>query len=119
MYQQGDLCPHCGLIIVMPTDLQAESSALTCLGFNDAELQPANKNWGLNRAALELLLQLKPKTTPHRNTIPVHREAPIPGDLFMERRIRSLIRYNAIAQVIRNNRAKPGQIGRASCRERC
>ncbi|NYT75349.1 pyruvate dehydrogenase (acetyl-transferring), homodimeric type [Halomonas sp. QX-2] len=47
-------------------------------------------------------------TTPHRNTIPVHREAPMPGDLFMERRIRSLIRYNAIAQVIRNNRAKPG-----------
>lgn len=27
MYQQGDLCPHCGLIIVMPTDLQSE-----CLG---------------------------------------------------------------------------------------
>ncbi|WP_373951187.1 hypothetical protein [Vibrio pomeroyi] len=27
MHQQGDLCPHCGLIIVMPTDLQAE-----CLG---------------------------------------------------------------------------------------
>ncbi|MCC5884423.1 MAG: pyruvate dehydrogenase (acetyl-transferring), homodimeric type [Halomonas sp.] len=47
-------------------------------------------------------------TTPHRNTIPVHREAPMPGDLFMERRIRSLIRYNAIAQVIRNNRANPG-----------
>lgn len=46
--------------------------------------------------------------TPHRNTIPVHREAPMPGDLFMERRIRSLIRYNAIAQVIRNNRAHPG-----------
>ncbi|MBY6208409.1 MULTISPECIES: pyruvate dehydrogenase (acetyl-transferring), homodimeric type [Halomonas] len=47
-------------------------------------------------------------TTPHRNTIPVHCEAPMPGDLFMERRIRSVIRYNAIAQVIRNNRAKPG-----------
>ncbi|WP_104202754.1 pyruvate dehydrogenase (acetyl-transferring), homodimeric type [Billgrantia saliphila] len=47
-------------------------------------------------------------STPHRNTIPVHREAPMPGDLFMERRIRSLIRYNAIAQVIRNNRANPG-----------
>ncbi|MEZ9072851.1 hypothetical protein AB4086_15765 [Vibrio splendidus] len=27
MLQQGDLCLHCGLIIVMPTDLQAE-----CLG---------------------------------------------------------------------------------------
>ena len=47
-------------------------------------------------------------TTPHRNTIPVHCEAPMPGDLFMERRIRSVIRYNAIAQVIRNNKAKPG-----------
>ncbi len=47
-------------------------------------------------------------TTPHRNTIPVHREAPMPGDLFMERRIRSLVRYNAIAQVIRNNRANSG-----------
>ncbi|MFC3284618.1 pyruvate dehydrogenase (acetyl-transferring), homodimeric type [Litchfieldella rifensis] len=47
-------------------------------------------------------------TTPHRNSIPVHREAHMPGDLFMERRIRSLIRYNAIAQVIRNNRANPG-----------
>jgi len=47
-------------------------------------------------------------TTPHRNTIPVHREPPMPGDLFMERKIRSLIRYNAIAQVIRNNRANPG-----------
>ncbi|HHX8540377.1 TPA: M48 family metallopeptidase [Vibrio diabolicus] len=46
-----------------PEDAQrAFSSALTCLSFNDAELQPANKNWGLNRAALELLLQLKPKS---------------------------------------------------------
>ncbi|CDT64224.1 conserved hypothetical protein [Vibrio coralliirubri] len=27
MFEQGDLCPHCGLIIVMPTDLQGE-----CLG---------------------------------------------------------------------------------------
>ena len=36
------------------------------------------------------------------------KESRMPGDLFMERRIRSLIRYNAIAQVIRNNRANPG-----------
>ncbi|GGY08697.1 pyruvate dehydrogenase E1 component [Litchfieldella qijiaojingensis] len=53
-------------------------------------------------------------TTPHRNSIPVHREAHMPGDLFMERRIRSLIRYNAIAQVIRNNRAHPGLGGHIS-----
>jgi len=47
-------------------------------------------------------------TTPHRNTIPVHREAPMPGDLFMERRIRSLIRWNAAAMVTRANKANKG-----------
>ena len=30
-------------------------------------------------------------TTPYRNTIPVHREARMPGDLFIERSILSLI----------------------------
>ena len=34
-------------------------------------------------------------TTPYRNTIPVGHEAMMPGDLFMERRIRSLVRWNA------------------------
>ncbi len=47
-------------------------------------------------------------TTPHRNTIPVHREAPMPGDLFMERRIRSLIRWNMAAMVTRANKANKG-----------
>ncbi|MGC3871794.1 pyruvate dehydrogenase (acetyl-transferring), homodimeric type [Halomonas sp. GXIMD04776] len=47
-------------------------------------------------------------TTPHRNSIPVHREARLPGDMFMERRIRSLIRWNMAAQVIRSNKKHPG-----------
>ena len=42
-------------------------------------------------------------TTPYRNTIPAFREKPMPGDLFMERRIRSLIRWNALAMVMRTN----------------
>ncbi len=42
-------------------------------------------------------------TTPYRNTIPSSREAFMPGDLFMERRIRSLIRWNAVAMVMRAN----------------
>ena len=49
-------------------------------------------------------------TTPYRNTIPSHREAPMPGDLFMDRRIRSLIRWNALAMVLRANR-KDGSLG--------
>ena len=49
-------------------------------------------------------------TTPYRNTIPANQEAVMPGDLFMERRIRSLIRWNALAMVVRANR-KSGELG--------
>ena len=42
-------------------------------------------------------------TTPFRNSIPAKDEAAMPGDLFMERRIRSLIRWNALAIVLRAN----------------
>ncbi|WP_404364997.1 pyruvate dehydrogenase (acetyl-transferring), homodimeric type [Marinobacter sp.] len=49
-------------------------------------------------------------TTPFRNSIPVVREARMPGDLFMERRIRSLIRWNAMAMVMRANQ-RPGDLG--------
>ena len=48
--------------------------------------------------------------TPYRNTIPPVREARMPGDLFMERRIRSLIRWNALAMVVRANK-RPGELG--------
>ena len=43
-------------------------------------------------------------TTPYRNTIPPEKEARMPGDLFMERRIRSLVRWNALAMVMRANK---------------
>ncbi len=49
-------------------------------------------------------------TTPFRNSIPVTQEARMPGDLFMERRIRSLIRWNAMAMVLRANQ-RPGELG--------
>ena len=44
-------------------------------------------------------------TTPFRNSIPVHEESKMPGDLFMERKIRSLIRWNALAMVLRANKS--------------
>ena len=43
-------------------------------------------------------------TTPFRNSIPVKDQASMPGDLFMERKIRSLIRWNALAIVLRANK---------------
>ncbi|WP_317931616.1 pyruvate dehydrogenase (acetyl-transferring), homodimeric type [Halioxenophilus sp. WMMB6] len=42
-------------------------------------------------------------TTPYINTIPTAKEKRMPGDMFMERRIRSLIRWNAMAMVMRAN----------------
>ena len=42
--------------------------------------------------------------TPYANTIPVRLEPIFPGDQQLERRIKSLIRWNALAMVVRANR---------------
>ena len=42
--------------------------------------------------------------TPYVNTIPREDEPPLPGDPAMERRVRSLIRWNAIATILRANK---------------
>ncbi len=46
-------------------------------------------------------------TTPYRNTIPTREEEKMPGDMFMERQIRGIIRWNALAMVMRAGK-KPG-----------
>ncbi|HRV96141.1 MAG TPA: pyruvate dehydrogenase (acetyl-transferring), homodimeric type, partial [Anaerolineae bacterium] len=48
--------------------------------------------------------------TPYINTIPVEEQPPYPGKRDLERRIKSLIRWNAMAMVVRANRAE-GSIG--------
>ena len=48
--------------------------------------------------------------TPYINTIPVEEQQPYPGKRDIERRIKSLIRWNAMAMVVRANRAE-GSIG--------
>lgn len=53
-------------------------------------------------------------TTPFRNTIKPSQERRMPGDLFMERRIRSLIRWNALAMVMRANDNDEGLGGHIS-----
>ncbi len=42
--------------------------------------------------------------TPYANTISVHQQPLFPGDQELERRIKSLIRWNALAMVVRANR---------------
>src|SRR3954452_5374725 len=49
-------------------------------------------------------------TTPYVNTIPVEDEAQMPGDQDVEHRLRSLVRWNAIATVLRAN-AESSELG--------
>lgn len=48
--------------------------------------------------------------TPYVNTIPVHEQPPYPGDLEVEARLSAALRWNALAMVVRANRAY-GELG--------
>jgi pyruvate dehydrogenase E1 component len=47
---------------------------------------------------------------PYRNTIPLEKQSPFPGDVAMETRITAIIRWNALAMVMRANAAY-GELG--------
>src|SRR5438445_1404236 len=53
-------------------------------------------------------------TTPYQNTISVRQQAPFPGSQEMERRIKSLVRWNAMAMVVRANKLESGIGGHIS-----
>ena len=53
-------------------------------------------------------------STPYINTIPADKEAPFPGDWEMERRIKSYVRWNAMAMVVNANREHGGLGGHIS-----
>ena len=53
-------------------------------------------------------------TTPYQNTIPRHDELPYPGDRTLERRVESLIRWNAMAMVHGQNKKDAGIGGHIS-----
>jgi pyruvate dehydrogenase E1 component len=52
--------------------------------------------------------------TPYINTIPPDRQPPFPGSREIERRIKSLVRWNAMAMVVRANKNQPGIGGHIS-----
>jgi pyruvate dehydrogenase E1 component len=52
--------------------------------------------------------------TPYINTIRAEEETPLPGSQEIERRIKSLVRWNAMAMVVRANRASDGIGGHIS-----
>ena len=52
--------------------------------------------------------------TPYINTIPIDEQPAFPGDRELERKIKSIIRWNAMALVVRANRASEGIGGHIS-----
>ena len=86
-----------------------------------ASLDSLVRNAGPDRARF-LLEQLEHHATqtgvahnvlpysPYRNTIPLESQPAYPGDLDTEERITSIIRWNALAMVVRANRAY-GELG--------
>ena len=52
--------------------------------------------------------------TPYINSIPVEEQAPFPGSQEIERRIKSLVRWNALAMVVKANRESEGIGGHIS-----
>jgi len=65
----------------------------------------------LQQQAMEL--GIAPNAQPfsaYRNSIPVERQDPYPGDLRLEERITAIVRWNALAMVVRANQAY-GELG--------
>ena len=65
---------------------------------------------GEHAGALEVQMRAR-FNTPYCNTIWPQEEPPFPGDFTIEQRLASIIRWNALAMVVRANRAH--EIGRA------
>ena len=93
-------------------------------------LEPLLKSRGADSAPIfldKLILRLReagiqaPSTvnTPYVNTIPADAEVPYPGDREIERRIKSLVRWNAMAMVVKANRIHNGLGGHISTYASC
>ena len=68
----------------------------------------------LHNKAIQLGCKSFALNTPYYNTISTEKEAHFPGDLAIEQRIRSLVRWNAVATVVRafnNDSSLGGHIG--------
>ena len=68
----------------------------------------------VNRGIASGLVRPFSANTPYINSIPIERQPAYPGDFDVERRIRAIIRWNAMAMVVRANRMFPGLGGHMS-----
>ncbi|MAL94597.1 MAG: pyruvate dehydrogenase (acetyl-transferring), homodimeric type [Haliea sp.] len=98
-----------------PTETREWLDALDAVSKYSGAERSAELLQKLAKHATETGVELPPAiTTPFRNTIAPQDEKMMPGDLFMERRIRSLVRWNALAMVMRANDNNEGLGGHIS-----
>jgi pyruvate dehydrogenase E1 component len=109
-----------------PADLARPGSALTRLSdslADLAELALAGKSPEQQKLIIaDFIEELRAKgnsiptvtSTPYLNTIPPDKEPPYPGDLALERQIKSYIRWNAMAMVVKANSGNLGVGGHIS-----
>ena len=67
-----------------------------------------------DRAAEEGIQSAEDTSTPYVNTIPVKDQPAFPGNRELERRIKSIVRWNAMAMVVRGNKRSDGIGGHIS-----
>ena len=98
-----------------PVETREWLEALDSLLANAGSKRATELLIALGEHAVDLGIKLPSAITTHyRNTIPPEQEQPMMGDLFMERRIRSLVRWNALAMVMRANDNNEGLGGHLS-----
>lgn len=98
-----------------PVETQEWLDALDSLVHHAGKGRTAALLFKLAERAVDLGVELPAAiTTPYRNTILPAWQKHMPGDLFMERKIRSLIRWNALAMVMRANDNDEGLGGHIS-----
>ncbi len=99
-----------------PIDADPQETAEWLAAFETvlAEAGPARARFLLDRLALAARRPLvgwePPRGTAYLNSIPVERQPPFPGDLAIEERLASIMRWNALAMVVRANQAH-GELG--------
>ncbi|MGD0205691.1 MAG: potassium-transporting ATPase subunit KdpA, partial [Dehalococcoidia bacterium] len=84
------------------------------LKFQEAEQAPEFVNSLVERLRLAGVPVPAPVNTPYLNTLPPTSQPAYPGDRAIERRIKSFIRWNAMAMVVNANRGHGGPGGHIS-----
>ena len=94
-----------------PAETTEWRDAFTALAAQEGEERARFMLDELVRLARTQRIQWQPDlNTPYVNTIPSAAQPPFPGDLAVEERIASLMRWNALVMVVRANKAY-GELG--------